>query len=181
MSDIDWSKAPEGATHCMPSAPEWYKQTDQAYKWLADGWALIANDLGEFRWSSDLIERPAAWAGDGLPPVGAVCEARHEEINNGLPVRAEILKHHANGKSAAFYWIDAPEGESNLLWAGRFFPIRTPEQIAEEERKAAIEEMAVLMKEARYSAPSTEISPYKMAKAYAEMLYQAGYRKAGDA
>ncbi|MDG9785309.1 hypothetical protein [Metapseudomonas otitidis] len=122
------------------------------------------------------------WTGEGLPPVGVIVKLRTkrspEDAFEGWG-KAEIMY---SSKGAVVWRWQGHSREFGAEWDEvEFEAIRTPEQIAEEERKAAIEEMAVLMKEARFSAPSTEISPYEMAKVYAERLYQAGYRKAGDA
>lgn len=175
-TEPNWDEAPEGATH-------WESDQLGASGWLMkekDSWHYWSESSFAWRYMAPpsdhrmhfIYPRPAPWTGAGLPPVGEVCEARHEEINNGLPVRAEILKHHANGKSAAFYWIDAPEGESNLLWAGRFFPIRTQEQIAEEEREESTLEMQnVLRVQLGSSYDSTKATLYSM------ILYDAGWRR----
>lgn len=94
----------------------------------------------------DLLKADAKeWNGEGLPPVGTVCEAVHEDLNYGLPCKAEILKLNKNERSAAFFWIDAPEGMRNLFWAERFLPIRTPEQIAAEERRRGISEISKIL------------------------------------
>lgn len=115
-------------------------------------------------------EAPAAWRGpeDGLPPVGLVCEATHEDLNGGKPVKAEILKHHENGIGAAFFWIGAPKGSRNLLWAQHFMPIRTPEQIAAEERHDAVVAMRRISKYSQHIGIPDDLF---------EGLYDAGYRK----
>jgi len=83
MSEIDWSKAPEGATYCAPEGlsrePQvcWYRRHEGRWEYFSPNrreWRLSANGP-EFH--DRLIPRPTQWRGpeDGLPPVGTVCEA----------------------------------------------------------------------------------------------------------
>lgn len=81
------------------------------------------------------------WNGDGLPPVGTICRALHEDLNNGQPVEVEILKHHESGLAAAFLWIDGLPGLRDLYWGNLFEPILTPEQIREKEVEKMVEIM----------------------------------------
>lgn len=182
MSDIDWSKAPSHATHWCPGNARieagWiYQAGGEFYSCYSDRGLEHIPGFPAWR-KARLVPRPSPWTGDGLPPVGVVCE-HQGKANDNKWLSVKILAHTvALGQDVAVFQYGDTVSVSSACY---FRPILTPEQIAEEERKAAIEEMATLMKEARYSAPSTEISPYEMAKAYAERLYQAGYRKAGDA
>lgn len=88
MSEIDWSKAPDGATHFVPKKYEW----DAAVFWRMEGekgveaWAVTAGGLVHYRepvWTEDgfigAIPRPTnqEWDG-GLPDVGTVCEYQLE-------------------------------------------------------------------------------------------------------
>ncbi len=112
----------------------------------------------------NLIARPvepATWNGQGLPPVGTVCEVKHRDIGW---VRCEIVAHKSfscGGLTHAIAWID--ENTLDQSQGLRFRPIRTPEQIAAEEREKAIEEMCF----------AEETLTVKQAKA----LYDAGYRR----
>lgn len=91
---IDWSKAPDGATHYAP-------KLEENDFWCSVFWRM-ENGVGVEAWSIDnrtgelhhfnrptwiettakrLVPRPAAcahasttWDGQGLPPVGTVCE-----------------------------------------------------------------------------------------------------------
>jgi hypothetical protein len=69
--DIDWSKAPEGATH--------YNKVFR-YFCNKDGWWANAGDFvdepNQTRWGTDrYIPRPQSWKEGELPPVGIECEA----------------------------------------------------------------------------------------------------------
>lgn len=117
--------------------------------------------------------RPAPWAGEGLPPVGVVCEftgtnecgSNVEQLRQGAEVT--ILAHYEqiNGEPlAAFTFIDDEGGKLiGGAMAMLFAPIRTPEQIAADERAAAIKEMQQVV-------GTFNVHPF-------ECLYDAGYRK----
>ena len=166
--NIDWSKAPEDATHKDPD-------TDCFYKIVKDVWHLIYGDgesvvsaslyNGETK-PSYLIERPKkqdAWDGEGLPPVNCFCEALDEYADSW--VKVEIYAHtefmgetHACAKNGTdmFYGL-----------AHEFRAIKTAEQLAEEERKSQIEVMHKIYMEGA--------SEHKGGLA---ALYDAGYKLA---
>lgn len=72
-----------------------------------------------------------AWTGEGLPPVGTVCEVKgcmsHYLQWNKVTVFA------VRGKTVFF---DMEDGRWGQTASHEFRPIRTPEQIAAEEREA---------------------------------------------
>ena len=78
MSEIDWSKAPEGATHCDPgsSKARWYRRNEGRWEYRSpcSGTWMRSNNSAPF--FDRLKVRPTQWCGpeDGLPPVGTVCE-----------------------------------------------------------------------------------------------------------
>jgi hypothetical protein len=165
MKEIDWSKAPEGATHAginaKGSVGYFYRLPGVLGDY--DYWNAT---LADAKWSSGkgnpalskLITRPSpAWSGEGLPPVGTVCDYK---TSLGLWVAVEITGHARLG-----ICFVQPErgGENYVSLTAQFRPRRTPEQIAAYEREAAIEEM-------RVAAGSRNNFPF------AE-LYDAGYRK----
>lgn len=171
MTDIDWSKAPEGATHWEPYTPlcaaSWMMLKDgQWFFWSVHGaWAYSA------RVSADrvagMIKRPSGpWSGQGLPPVGTVCEVMYcEEWTE-----CEIIAHFKQcaGMVAAFT-VDRGDG-IKLLDSYReeeFRPIRTPEQIAAEEREKAIQ----------YMREEIGWTPNQIGGCPVAALYDAGYRK----
>lgn len=170
---IDWSTAPEGATHYQPESrgfhAAWFRlQGGEAREmWVViPGGALehIIDPTAFDESMQNLIARPvepATWNGQGLPPVGTVCEVKHRDIGW---VRCEIVAHKSfscGGLTHAIAWID--ENTLDQSQGLRFRPIRTPEQIAAEEREKAIEEMCF----------AEETLTVKQAKA----LYDAGYRR----
>lgn len=175
MSDVDWSKAPEGATHYAPRREDNCMYRPVFWRVVGDrgveAWAINADgSLQHYAapaWMSDdlsrLIPRPATpqWNGEGLPPVGAVVEAFYMGIPQGV-----VTVRYA--------------GQCMILWSGErnseqcgaaehylFRPIRTPEQLAAEAREKAVEEMW-----------SVYWQPHAVtAKEGLGLLYDAGYRK----
>ena len=178
MSDIDWSKAPEGATHFSP-------KPDKSWIWCEVFWRFDGDSPSDaWRVEDDggrthimkpsiteecrnrLIERPrpVIWDGTGLPPVGVLIEARHKDAT------PEWAKHDfhettiAAMRNVLAIFVDQDGRETvGKIEDYLFRPIRTPEQIAAEERLSAIAEM---MKHVVHATPYD-----------CEMLYKAGYRK----
>ena len=178
MNEIDWSKAPEGVTHYYPRCYEWYKVgSHEQFFWNGREWAPAR--FWDDR-KHDCIQRPTtpSWSGEGLPPVGVVCRKCYNSPDEYHNVK--ILAHDDHcGEVVIYRWIEGPlDGElgqstmhlnmasgSNAHWS--FRPIRTPEQIAADEREAAIDAML-----AATPAPGSDIS-----LRVCEKLYDAGYRK----
>lgn len=133
MTQIDWSKAPEGATHFLPEQVArgwvacWYKNV---------GGIWFARNKNDLDWYPDndyqevfiplLIERQPEWTGEGLPPIGTVCECR--VTANAEWVRCEIVAHKDH---YAIAYVD--ENTVMLSQGIRFRHIRTQEQIKAEE------------------------------------------------
>ncbi|MDI4088408.1 hypothetical protein QK428_03585 [Pseudomonas aeruginosa] len=105
----------------------------------------------------EIVERPATWSGQGLPPVGLMVEWKAGLDHDWQ--RVTVLAY-ANGDA----WFQPEDGPSFIVGnPANFRRIRTPEQIAAEERAKAIEEMCF----------AEETLTVKQAKA----LYDAGYRR----
>ncbi|HBO6773231.1 TPA: hypothetical protein L4844_005409 [Pseudomonas aeruginosa] len=178
---IDWSKAPEGATHYQPESRDfhaaWFRlQGGKAREmWVViPGGALehIIDPTAFDESMQNLIARPAepaTWNGKGLPPVGIEAEV----IWDGADIayfRAKILAHDEG--RVVFRWCEGKRkgqyGSYAVLKFGSlpaFRPLRTPEQIAAEEREKAVGDMAM----------SIQGVPYQYPTLYA--LFDAGYRR----
>lgn len=167
--NIDWSKAPEDATHAGTTTrlqiPVFYKNVreDEYSYWYddGDGWR---EDVTGNPACAPLIERPKkqeAWNGEGLPPVNCFCETLDEDVD--CWVKVEIYAHtefmgeaHACAKNGTdmFYGL-----------AHEFRPIKTAEQIAAEKRENAVNEMV------------DSLNRYNSIHEACGMLYDCGYRK----
>lgn len=148
--NIDWSKAPEDATHAGNSPYEkgvitWFKGiSDPASRnyFMNEGsmnaWAISSENLSAW----DLIVRPKkqeAWDGVGLPPVGVFCEHEPYEMRNE-PHKVEIIAHKKTSLDVAVFW-DKDQQLVSYSSYHSFRPIKTAEQLAEEEREDAANKM----------------------------------------
>lgn len=176
MSRVDWSKAPEGATHWGPENADY---VEAFYRQDGDRWFFAAHHTG-WRWNTFmvqdapngdrlkmLVERPVSWNGEGLPPVGTVCEVHNAGLRNPEWERCTIL---FMGAFKCVYESDSCHERvadvSDDYCITSFRPLRTPEQIAAEEREKAIDAMQeAVSKDPQYG------------RKVCAALYDAGYRK----
>ena len=174
-SEIDWSKAPEGATHFGPENEEWHEAWYKldGYEWFAmptsddDQWDF-APQVYDGR-VSQMIQRPAEWNGTGLPPVGTVCEVNHHGWR-----RCEVFAHKVEGDKDPDVLFSHTNDNGGPAWnwarePSRFRPIRTPKQIEAEERERAVDAMMQT-----FAVNGSEKSFLRHA---CLALYDAGYRK----
>lgn len=117
---------------------------------------------------------PRAWTGEGLPPVGTVVEVRR----NGFGIRegSQVFLDEPVVVGGTFKMVHSgvdmavvDGGEfrgADVFRADMLFPVRTPEQIAAEERKAALLDMLSLVPQ-HYNSPTEILAA----------LYDAHYRK----
>ncbi|NQY83856.1 MAG: hypothetical protein HRT34_03490 [Alcanivorax sp.] len=146
MSEIDWSKAPEGATHFDPNDDvglPWmrlqqgrWRAFDEEYQcWTApmdEDDSFIRNNDG-----AQCIPRPSQWRGpeDGLPPVGTVALGkmpawRKEE-------RCKVIAH-LHGSCVVVHGIGAnPDSWSTLSWCDQFRPLKSDKERAIDAAVAA--------------------------------------------
>lgn len=108
------------------------------------------------------------WSGDGLPPIGTVCEFQPWEDQSSPWTGLTILAHWLAPNGTTYSW-----GHRDYGWVApqsmRFRPTRTPKQIAAEARSKACDAMYGIMT----SPPVRDGNRSDMAEA----LYDAGYRK----
>jgi hypothetical protein len=153
---IDWSKAPEGATHKHPFG--WYKRVED--KWFFTPLGVSDWKQSIHQWTDDefLAVRPTEqtqWNGEGLPPIGTeveYCSAAHD----GEWFKGNILGYH--GK---YVWmLESHDNEpcTYSLSEVEFRPIKTERQIQIDKIESII-----------YYAECTTTSA-------AERLYDAGAR-----
>lgn len=168
--NVDWGNAPEGATHWDPVDKNWLRQfSGTCLTWLnGSGWSIkgwqYPHILSEME---RLIQRPPQqpWCGGDTPPVGTICE---RNIEGDRWVRTKVIAHYELGCVVAYQDIESPYSLGWCKRASDFRPIRTPEQIAEDEKWKTVDEMLAILKidekdpEFRYICAA---------------LYCAGYRK----
>ena len=170
MKEIDWSKAPELATHWCPETDDWFEGwyivVEPLIAYFEDGARIVARAMDQ----EDreillpiLVPRPApaarAWDGTGLPPVGTALEFRSMR-GEWIP-GAQIGQF--NGQMVV--GCKAP-GAVGYCDSEQIRPVRTPEQIAAEEREKAIDEIAKILD-----------GLWSSEREAAGLLYDAGYRR----
>ncbi len=168
---IDWNTAPEGANKAgfigheylqfyrIPGMFGDYDYWDEIMgTWCGSDFPTCANHL---------FDRPekVEWDGQGLPPVGTLCEW-HGPNSDGpdgwVYTESNVVAYTDDG---LFICMQKPGcwPVVQRIDNCEFRPLRTPEQIAAEEREKAIEEMCF----------AVETLTVKQAKA----LFDAGYRR----
>ncbi len=169
MDEIDWSKAPEWADSvwlgALSQLPYWVNAESGRTQRTADGYTGGVFDRE--CWTK-VADRPQ-WSGEGMPPVGIVCEVMSNRSGCDW-VECRIVAH--DGELAVYRTEDGRYDADLELFDNNpkrrlFRPIRTEAQIAAEYREKAIAEMV----ETCAHPGSTHTF------ADCEALYDAGYRK----
>lgn len=179
MKEIDWREAPGCAVAALVATTDnvHYPSVEFVTGYHAYGCMIRATSAVDGRSLSApsdcwfLVDRPVSpWIGEGLPPIGEIIEWLDGEY---LPV---IVVGHHQGAVVA---VD--EDDPRRVFIGKkpcYRPLRTPEQIATEERDAAINEMIRHIKDhpsGRHGAP--HLTQLKIQEEACCDLYDAGYRR----
>lgn len=178
--NIDWIKAPEDATHYAEvdsSRVCWYmvkSESEYAYAYQDEGfscerWTEICGSPGH----KPLIERPKkqdVWGGVGLPPIGmASCEYLGAHKYDEWTV-VNIFAHYGHT-----VFVDFGDGWRAEKDSSRFRPIKTAEQLEEEEREKEAIELYLTMQPASNSKAWDNIGDY--ARDRYRLAISSGYRK----
>ncbi|HCL4015986.1 TPA: hypothetical protein ACRNRX_001526 [Pseudomonas aeruginosa] len=183
---IDWTKAPEGATHWEPSSYEfaegWMRKVGDKWSYWLEGskvWGLSgpACCVSAEREATFEARPQETWDGQGLPPVGIQIEAK-------FPV-TDVTGTHYHWRRVIVAVAGIPRAERECLvydaentkpaWVDEFRPLRTPEQVAAAERWAAIQQMLAFA-DVKYGAGEL-MSPKEYVETAVAALYDAGYRR----
>lgn len=173
--NIDWSKAPEWANAVVeaPCGNQYYVEAWGVNSKRQRVGTLYADDVGAdmtikgHSWSL-VAERPSDWNGEGLPPVGKVCRLRVRRTVPGGWGDAEIM--YSSATAVVWRWIGRKEEYASEWYGVEYEPIRTPEQIAAEEREQSINAMIDIV-------CSTPVITIAQARIVAGRLYDANWRK----
>ena len=171
MKEVDWSKAPDGATHYSEDCYHpWLKDSPISYfvedkKVWVEYNSCTSNHKEHF---NDAVKRPPEWDGSGVPPVGTVCEY---QLNGGAWFMCKITYVPSGSDDWFVAWCNHLGVDQILTFSSDYYTlqlrkIKTPEQLAAEERLHAIDEMV-------------RVGDW-CSTAYKELmgaLYDAGYRK----
>ena len=171
---VDWDIAPEGATHFGPShsylVEHWFKKAGPTWAiWMGGTWDPCIGGIQKLR-EDTLIQRPMRkeWTGEGSPPVGVDCECTFDGW--GYWRKCRVLCY---GKQMIFMEQDGESPDDRKFEGSmnpdgiKFRPIRTPEQIAEDERKEGIAQFIADLKKVNGCGFTS----------HAEDLWDMGYRK----
>ena len=173
---IDWSKAPEWAACVIKSsergdeiywAEPWGTKNGKRCKLGREDRRLNSYDIADTTIKGHawvLVEsRPIIWSGSGLPPVGTVCEW-HPSVHGWVTVT--IL---GRDGDCTWYRVRGEEASQTCRHMTFFRAIRTPEQIAAEEKGCAVTDMLCIV-----SGPDLK---GRGVTNQLEALHDAGYRK----
>ena len=141
---------------------------------LADDHATAIVTRAQWQEAREALSKPAdtpAWNGEGHPPLGTICEFTRSESPFA---KCEVVFSSpwvtvVRGKGFDDDAVDIAVDHNDRH--ARFRPIRTPEQIAAEERDNAIQEM---------SGIARKVTGFGINIADMAALYDAGYRKVKD-
>lgn len=145
--EIDWNKGPEGAIGFAEGLRPghdtiWYRQKPNGdLEYCTDDHHDVW--MESFLMPENVVWRKAevsSWNGEGLPPVVTECEAKN--ALSGEWIRVKVIDHQGSTQSAVCREI----GTDKLWWSDSFRPIRTPEQIEENEREARVEALREIIK-----------------------------------
>lgn len=167
-SKIDWSKAPEDAEYWCEM--QFFKTVNGEWKVWCPGLGSWVNPAykapDNFSWWGNAVARPTtpSWSGEGLPPVGVVCEVFNRELSNPEWEKCTIL---FAGKNRFLYDSESCAERCGYIENLEFRPVRTSEQIAEDERERFAQELVAAM--GKGGGPN--------ALYQARRMYDLGYRK----
>lgn len=133
------SKIPAGATHTYTesSGTSFRKMYGSYWLGYADGDWIILNNPSSHCYVP--IQADPEWDGEGLPPAGVEIEVKHKDATPEWArpdfYKAEIV---AIGKQLVIFAAEATGCETvGKIDDYEFRPVRTPEQIFQDERMAA--------------------------------------------
>jgi len=122
-------------------------------------------------------ESAPAWVGIGMPPAGQCVEVHRgpatwiEKDEWQIGKTAEVMSAFTNSRGHGIAAIQFPSGHCECILSACLKPVRTPEQIAAEERERGISQV---LADFEYTVgPCT----HKLARSQAERIWDAGYRK----
>lgn len=184
--NIDWDLAPEWAVaHALYVSPSneikevWagadkYQQLghERSFPYGGTVGKDCFHNARRYQFKYETL-RPAPWNGEGLPPVGTVCEMALRDGNTAMVTVLAYDGTHAWLKSMARLDDKYPRFSSEIDGTKQFRPIRTPEQIEAEERRRNIAILTQLLcADGAFDVDDPEVS------AAVIKIYDAGYRKA---
>ncbi len=162
--NIDWSIAPEGAIgHVFPTNEGeheiWYRRDasgglEYCIASNTDVWLESCLVPDQVVWRKEQVV--SGWTGEGLPPVGTVCEF----MKHNSPPAPEGQWTNGDIRYLSDYTVIIGGDRCEHVHHPRncsFRPVRTPEQIAAEEREKAIDVLMQMTSSLGHSDVSKKI------------------------
>lgn len=189
--NIQWDKAPEGVLAFHPAvngySDHWVKWDEKGNNWFcvtgfeSGGWVNSFTSMHPKYVHEFIYRNPktCVWNGQGLPPVGTVCEYLWLWAQKIVYVRIKVLSH---DEERAQFRVISGGGIGSLRECNQrvengqpmFRPIRTPDQIAAEERlQKAIELYGAVM---NHSGQQFKALPAERQQHYLHLI-DAGWQK----
>lgn len=169
--DFDCSELSSDHATAIVTRAQWQAAVDAlksencAHLWI--GWA----DMEACELCNETRKVAVEWNGEGLPPVGTVCELRAHKLN----VFSPAIIRFASRNVVVWDWKDEPALHGLCTAYAHdveIRPIRTAEQIAAEERDSVVEDIRQII----LSLAPDEYNPADE-RDMGRALYDAGYRK----
>lgn len=187
MRKIDWSKAPEWADgHGLVAhhgiTEVWINMDQYAVVGAEDRAYPYGGGTGDHRHNFTrgqvqyITPRPARWDGEGLPPVGLEVECTFDSW--GYWLKGKVLCY---GEKMIFMEQESSKGDGKFEGSMnpdgiRFRSIRTPEQVAADERlhkiRNAHTRIAITLDQFKQDIPGQSV-----ARTVIEAMIDAGYDK----
>lgn len=168
--NIDWSKAPPEAIGAMVAQFDSSAAGGTTYMGKVE-FVCSRDERRAFREGEDCWEwheKPSTppWSGEGLPPVGIEIEAMLPALGSARFWQIAKVVHGPLPESPGEILVFSLEN-TKPSWVDQFRPIRTPEQIAAEERESELNRMVA----------TVSMLDKGWARKVCAGLYDAGYRK----
>ncbi|WP_080396328.1 hypothetical protein [Pseudomonas savastanoi] len=169
---IDWSKAPVGTTGAMVADFNGATVKRGEIEWIPS--SITPKDryqVGAGAWVYH--EAPQPWDGEGLPPVGTEVEVHRgkcvwiEKDEWRIGKTAKVMSSFENSFELGMAAIQFESGHCECILAECLRPIRTAEQIEEDQKKQEVKELMIIL-------GSVESAAYKD---IAIAIQQANFRK----
>ena len=196
MIKIDWRMAPDWADGHGLIAHQGITEV-----WInMDQYAVVGREGGPYPYGGGtgdtrhnhtrgqiqyITPRPDRWDGKGLPPVGILCEYRTGYASEPPEYKAcEVIAHFGEEALRLAAYVFTQHDGTRLIGQGttdHFRPLRTPEQIAEAERIAGLNEMIRNIKDHPNGVHGVgHLQQLMIHEDVARDLWAAGYRKQED-
>ena len=178
MENINWEEAPEWADRVVVGRASGTLYWAEANKRVSfGGWSDFHDDIHVTACWEVVATRPIEWDGNGIPPVGVVCEALwNAGANKWLKVK--VFGVNEQGQPI-LRWEEGPQKYeyqaaplTGRMGKPYFRPIRSPQQLAAEIADKEIKEIAgIICADGAFDMDDPELM------AAATALYDAGYRR----